>query len=114
MDDMNTKYKYIITLFVLNTLLHHVVMSCTIYSNNQLEYDMDKHILNWITRGPLYNTSICKKVHGKMFEEFIRNSRTDRYNFKCYIDAHEKNNPAVNDDGSIGGGYPIPLNSTTE
>ena len=114
MDEMNTKYKYIITSIVLNTLLHHVVMSCIILSNNQLKYNMDKHSSDWITSGPWYNTSICKKLHGKMFEEFIINSRTDRYNFKCYIDDHEKNNPAVNDDGIIGGGYPIPLNSTTE
>ena len=49
-----------------------------------------------------------------MFEEFIRNARTDRYNLMCYIDAHEKNNSSVNDYGSSGGGYPLPLNSTTE
>ena len=32
----------------------------------------------------------------------------------CSIDAQEKNNPSVHDDGSSGGGYPIQLNSTTE
>ena len=25
-----------------------------------------------------------------MFEEFIRNERTDRYNIMCYIDANKK------------------------
>ena len=39
--------------------------------------------------GPWYNTSICKKLHGKLFEVFIRNARTDRYNIMCSIDAHK-------------------------
>ena len=49
-----------------------------------------------------------------MFEKFIRIAITDRYNIMCSIDAHEKKNPQQHDDGSSGGGYPIPLNSTTE
>ena len=32
----------------------------------------------------------------------------------CSIDAHEKKNPSEHDNGSSGGGYPIPLNLTTE
>ena len=31
----------------------------------------------------------------------------------CSIDAHEINNPSEHDDGSSGGGYPLPSNSTT-
>ena len=37
---------------------------------------------------PWYNTSICKKLYGKLFEVFIRNSRTERYQIMCYIDAY--------------------------
>ena len=51
---------------------------------------MDKHNSNWITGGPWYNTFICKKLHGKVFEEFIRNERTDIYNLMCSINSHEK------------------------
>ena len=43
-----------------------------------------------MTGGPCYNTYICKKLHGKVFEVFIRNARTYRYNIMCSIDAHEK------------------------
>ena len=32
----------------------------------------------------------------------------------CSIDAYEKENPSEYDDGSSGGGYLLPLNSTTE
>ena len=74
---------------------------------------MDKHDSDWMTGGPCYNTSICKKLHGNVFEEFIINARTDRYSIMCSIDVHEIINPPEHDDGSRGGGYPIPSNSTT-
>ena len=60
MNNMNTKYKYIVTLFVLNTLLHHVGMSWIIITHDKLRYDMDKHNLDWTTGGTWYNTSILK------------------------------------------------------
>ena len=53
---------------------------------------MYKHNSYWISGSPWYNTYICKKLHGKVFEEFIKNVRPDRYNIMCSIDAHEKNN----------------------
>ena len=68
----------------------------------------------WMTGGPWYSTYICKKLHGNVFEGFIRNTRTERYNIICSIDAHEKEHQSSCDDGSSGGGFPIPSNSTTE
>ena len=76
MDVMNTKYKDIITSFVLNKLLHLFGMSWIIEINEPLEYDMDKHNSDRIMGDPWYNTFICKKLHGKMFLEWIRNKRT--------------------------------------
>ena len=67
-----------------------------------------------MTGGPWYNTYICKKSHGKVFEGFIINARTDRYNIMCYIGAHEKEHLSSYDDGSSGQGCPIPSNSTIE
>ena len=43
-----------------------------------------------MTGGPWYNTPIFKKLHGKVFEGFIRNAITDRYNITCSIDEYEK------------------------
>ena len=86
-DILNTTYQDIITTFVLNTMLHHVGMLWIIETHEQLQYDMDKHNSEWMTGGPWYNTSICKKLHGKLFEGFIINARTDRYNIMCSIDA---------------------------
>ena len=45
---------------------------------------------DWLTGDTWYNTSIFNKLHGKLFEGFIINSRTDRYNIMCYIDAYER------------------------
>ena len=69
---------------------------------------MDKHNPNWMIGGPWYNISICKKTHVKVFEELIRNEKTDRYNIMCSIYAHEKENPLEFYDGSSDSGYPLP------
>ena len=87
-DRFNTTYQYIITTFVLNIMLHQVGMLWIIETHEQLQYDMDKHNSKWMTGGTWYNTSICKKLHGKVFEGFIINPRTDIYNIMCSIDAH--------------------------
>ena len=65
-------------------------------------------ITYWMIGGTWYKTSICKKLHGNVFEEFIRNTRTDRYNIMCFIDVHENNDPSEHDYGSSGSGYPQP------
>ena len=88
MNNMNTNYKDIITSFVLNTVLHHVGMSCIIETHEQLKYDMDKHNPYWIKGDPWYNTYICKKLHGTVFEAYIINARTYIYNLMCSIDTN--------------------------
>ena len=65
---------------------------------------MDKHNSYWMTGSPWYTTSICKKLHGNVFEGFIRNARTDIYNIMCSIDAYKKEHQSYFDDGSSGGG----------
>ena len=90
MDHLNTTDQDIITTFVLNTMLHHVGMLWIIETHEKLQYYMDKHNSEWMKGGPWYKTSIFKKLHGKVFEGFIRNERTDRYNIMCSIDSHGK------------------------
>ena len=89
-DTLNTTYQDIITKFSLNTMLHYIGMLWIIEKHEKLQYDMDKDISEWMTGGTWYNISICKKLHGNVFEGFIRNERTDRYNIMCAIGAHEK------------------------
>ena len=61
-----------------------------IENNEQLQYDMDIKNSDWLKGDPFYNTYICKKLHGELFEGFIINARTYRYHIMCYIYAYEK------------------------
>ena len=86
---MNTTYQDIITNFIFNAMFHHFGMLWIIENHEQLKYDMDIQNSYWMTGGPWYNTSICKKLHGKLFEGFIIIARTDRYHIMCSIGAYE-------------------------
>ena len=46
-----------------------------------------------LNKSPWYNTSICLKLYGIRFEDFIAQERTDRYNLMCSLVAHDKMQP---------------------
>ena len=67
-------------------MLHHVGMSWIISSNKEMEYEMNKtNNQDWFNKVPWYNTSICQKLHGSRFDDFITQARTDRCNLICYL-----------------------------
>ena len=63
---------------MLNSMLQNVGLSCIFKTNQQLEYDIYEYSPYWLTDGPWYNNYICKKIHGTVFEKYIRNAGTDR------------------------------------
>ena len=65
-----------------------------------------------MNKGPWYNTSICFKLHGSMFGDFITRARTDRYNLMCSLVAHDKLQQDYKDDESSIGDMSIPDNAT--
>ena len=84
-------------------------------NHEELKYDMDIQNSDWLTGGPWYNTSICWKLHRKIFEGFIIYARTNRYNIISSIDAYKRDHQSsICDDGGSGGGCPLPITSTTE
>ena len=91
-----------------DTMLHHVGMLWLIETHQQLKYYIDRYNPDWKTGGPWYNTSVCKKIHWAVLENYIRNERTDIYKLMCSIDAHEKHQKSSVDDSSIGGGNSLP------
>ena len=96
-------------------MLHHVGMIWIIENHEDLKYDMDIQNSDCMTGGTWYNTSIFKKLHGILFEAFIINARTDRYNIMCSIDAYEREHQSYSCDyGSSDGGCTIPITPTTE
>ena len=83
-----------ITKFVLNAILHHVGMSWIISSNEEMKYEIDEsNHQDFLIKVPWYNTSICLRLHGSLFEDFITHARFDRYNFTCFLVAHDKIQP---------------------
>ena len=109
----DTTLDEIITKFVLNAILHHVGMSWIMISNKEMKYDIDdNNHQDWLNKGPWYNTSICLKLHGSIFEDFITYAITDRYNLMCYLVAHDKIQPNDEYYGSSIGDRSIHDNAT--
>ena len=69
--------------------------------------------LHFLNRGPWYNTSICLKLYGSLFGDFITHSRTDRYNPICSLAEHDQMQPTYEDDEISIGDSSIPKNETT-
>ena len=80
--------------FVLNAIFHNVGILWIICSNNAMLYEIEEiNHPDWLNKGPWYNKDICSKLHGKLFEDFIRYARIDRYHIMCSIIAHDKKQP---------------------
>ena len=74
-----------ITKFVLNAILYHVGMSWIICSNEEIKYEMEEsNHTDCLNKVPWYNTAICSRLHGSLFEDFITQAITDRNNLLCH------------------------------
>ena len=51
-------------------------------------------------------------MYGSSVEDYITTVRWYIYNIICSIEAHDRDNPTVNDDSSSGGGIPLTPNLT--
>ena len=64
-----------------------------------MKYEIDgSNHPDWFNKGPCYNTAMCSRLHGSLFEYFITHARTDRYNLMCYLVAHDQNKTAYEDE----------------
>ena len=68
----------------------------------------------WLNKGSWYNTSICLKLHGSRFEDFITQKRTDRYNLMCSLVAYDILQLDYKDDEISIVDRAIPDNATTK
>ena len=60
----NTIFEQMVPKFVLNVILHHVVMSLIIRSNKEMKYEIEKNNHQyWLNKCPWYTISICLKMH---------------------------------------------------
>ena len=51
---------------------------------------------------PWYNTTICTKLNGQIFKDYLRTGLKERYDLMCYIDAYDKENIQMPDGSSSG------------
>ena len=95
-------------------MLHHVGMSWILSSNQEMEYGMNtkNNYLDWSNKGPWYNKNIFSKLRGIMFECFITQAKTDRYNIMCSLVAHDRLATAYKDDESSINDREIPNDTT--
>ena len=78
-----------------------------------MKYEIEEKNPDWFNKGPWYIKTICYKLHGTEFEDFIINSRTYRYNIICSITEYYRQQPTYVDDSISAGGVSIPKNATT-
>ena len=72
-------------------MLHHVSMSWINNSNREMQYEMNETNHQYLLRKcPWLNRSICSKLHGSTFEDFITQERTDLYNLICSLFSHDR------------------------
>ena len=92
-----------ITPFVMNSILHHVGMSCMISSREEMDYDKFTNTENvgWFETFPWHKKNIYSKLYGTTFEGFIKQARTYRYNIMCSLVAHDRLQDNEQDDESI-------------
>ena len=72
-------------------MLHHVGLFWIIETHKQLQYDMYKHNSDWMRGGTWYNTSICKKLHGKCLRDLLGEQELT-YIISCVLLMQMKNN----------------------
>ena len=66
-----------------------------ISSKEEIIYEIDKNNHQyWLNKVPRYNTAMCSRLHGSLFEDFITHARRERYNLMCSLVAHDKKQPS--------------------
>ena len=68
----------------------------------------------WLNKCPCYNTAICSKLHGTLFENYISYDIIEKYNIMCFINAYYKLLPTYVDDANSRDDRAILKNATTE
>ena len=80
-----------------------------------MNYEMERNNhQDWLIKGPWYNTSICLKLHGSRFGDFITKERTYIYNIMCYLVSQDRLQLYYKYDESSIGYRSIPDNATTK
>ena len=67
-------------------VFHHVGLYWIIQSNKNLIFYFQKHCPSWLLNGTWYNTIICSRYHGLVFEDYFTTAKRDKYNIMCSME----------------------------
>ena len=86
------------------------------YFKKGMDYEnfSNRDNVEWFDKGPWHNKNICSKLYGTIFEGFIIQARTDRYNIMCSLVAHDRMQDNKQDDESSIGDRVIPNDATVK
>ena len=59
-------------------------------NNKYYKFEMNLEDTQWTEKGTWYNTTICAKLKGKIFKDYLKIRQKYRYNLMCYVDAYNK------------------------
>ena len=91
-------------------VFQHVMLSWIIYNNEHNKFEMDVEDTQCMDKGLWYNTTICTKLNGQIFEDYFKTGHRDRYVLMCSIDENGKEHVSMTYGASSGGGRPILIN----
>ena len=72
---------------------------------------MDLEDTKQMGKGSWYNTTICAKLNGKIFEDYLKTGQKERYTLIFSVDAYYKEHVPIPSYASSGSGIPIPSKS---
>ena len=88
-------------------VFQHVGLLWITNKNKYIKFEMNVQDSHWTDKGPCYNTTIIKKVNGKIFKNYFKTGHKDSYELINAADAYNKENVHILVIESSGRGRPI-------
>ena len=95
-------------------VFHNVWLLCIIKKNSQLKFEMAAQVCQWMDKIPWYKTTISTKLHGQIFEDYLKTGRKYRYALVFFVNVYDIDHVPMTCDASSGVGIPIPIISSKE
>ena len=61
-----------------------------IQTEEQYEFAVEAHFIEYFTGGPWFNEKHCQNLHGLIFEEFFVTACQNKYDLMCGLNAYDK------------------------
>ena len=89
-------------------VFHPVVLFWIINNNNNIKFDINVKVGQWMCKGPWYNTTICTELDDQIFKYYLKTGRKEMYELMCAVDAYDKERVPMPDYSIIFDRIPVP------